>query len=310
MNQRKDIVPTTVSTHQGETFVRFVRGKETRTKWCEFCPQVIPCLEWSPLRIIIMDIDYVYAYILDMYILLGLSATQANLLLRKQLTVLWGGAFHQQLSLTRESRLFLPSSLLTAESVKTTPWTQDRMSDPDSSSSSDGEPPHFTQVATDRSGLPPAFIPEDLTVENGMIQCRPGLSSMISELSLGVDAADLAEKDEEEELKPKKGMDQRGGLLGLLPLEEELSLSDESDNSDDDSDESGGGKNKAAQDKGPKVKGKAVMQVTDQIANDHYGDSGLYTGSVTVEALVPHGKGILLYENYRIYDGCWEDGKW
>jgi hypothetical protein len=68
-----------------------------------------------------MDIDYVYAYILDMYILLGLSATQANLLLRKQLTVLWGGAFHQQLSLTRESRLFLPSSLLTAESVKTTP---------------------------------------------------------------------------------------------------------------------------------------------------------------------------------------------
>jgi hypothetical protein len=177
------------------------------------------------------------------------------------------------------------------------------MSDPNSSSSSDREPLPFTQLATDESGLPPAFIPEDLPIENGMIQVRRGLSTMISELSLGMDAGDLTDEDDEEEFTPKKGMLQRGGLVGMLPLEEELSDSD-------DSDESGGGNNKSAQDEGPKVNGKAVMQVTDQIVNDHYGDSGLYAGSVTVEALVPHGKGILLYENSRIYDGCWEDGKW
>jgi hypothetical protein len=129
---------------------------------------------------------------------------------------------------------------------------------------------------------------------------------MISEISLGIDAADLTDDDEEEELAPKKQLNQRGGLQAMLPFEEELSFSDESD----DSDESGGGKKKSAQDMGPKVKGKAVMEVTDQIVNDRYGDSGLYTGSVTVEALVPHGKGILLYENSRIYDGFWEDGKW
>lgn len=177
------------------------------------------------------------------------------------------------------------------------------------SSSSHGDPPPFNQLMPDENGQPAVYIPDDLPVQNGMINVKRGLSSMISEISLGVDAADLTDDEDEEEVAPKKGMHQRGGLLGMLPLEEELSLSDESDDSDDDSDDGGGGK-ASAQDKGPKVKGKLVMDVTDQIVNDKYGDSGLYTGSVTVEAMVPHGKGILLYENSRIYDGFWEDGKW
>eukprot|EP00980_Cylindrotheca_fusiformis_P020641 scaffold7696_cov141-Cylindrotheca_fusiformis.AAC.11 len=183
------------------------------------------------------------------------------------------------------------------------------VSDSDSSSSHQDDPPPFNQLMPGENGSPGVYIPEDLPVEDGMIRVRRGLSSMISEISLGVDAADLSDGEEDvEELAPKKGMHQRGGLLGLLPLEEELSLSDESDDSDDESD-SGGGK-MPAKEEGPKIKGKEVMQVTDQIVNDQYGDTGLYTGSVTVEALVPHGEGILLYENSRIYDGTWEDGRW
>lgn len=186
------------------------------------------------------------------------------------------------------------------------------MSDSDSISSNE-EDPKMTSLVSDISNQASLFIPLDLPVKDGMINVPSrGLASMVSEISLGVDAHDIGEEDsDEEELAPKKGMHNRGGLLNMLPLEEELSLSDEDsdEDSDDDSDDTGG-IGKESLDQYEKVRGKPVMQVVDQIVNDHYGDSGLYTGSVTVEALVPHGKGILLYENSRIYDGEWEDGKW
>jgi hypothetical protein len=115
---------------------------------------------------------------------------------------------------------------------------------------------------------------------------------------MGVDNADLFDGEGDEECAPKKGMHQQGGLLSMLPLEEEFS-----DSSDDDRDHS-------SKKEGERVKIKAVMHVIDQIVNDKYGDSGFYTGSVTEEALVPHGQGVMIYENEKIYDGEWREGKW
>lgn len=187
-------------------------------------------------------------------------------------------------------------------------------SDGDNSSLSSGASGDKLNEFTPDDSQSPLFIPDDFPIHHGEITFQPQFSSRISEISMGLDAAGLSDpdSDDEEELIPKKGMHSQGGLLAMLPLEEELSLSDDDEeDSDEDSDSGDGdGNQKEPQVEYEKFQGKDIMRVTDQIANDHYGDSGLYSGSVTVEALVPHGKGLLLYENSRIYDGAWEDGKW
>lgn len=165
----------------------------------------------------------------------------------------------------------------------------------------------LTRLTTDDSDGP-VFLPSDLPINDGLIAVLP--QSRISEITMRMDAATMSDPesdDEEEELAPKRGILNQGGLLGMLPLEEDLSLSDDDE---DDSDEDSDSDQKEPQSVFEKFQGKDIMKVTDQIVNDHYGDSGLYSGSVTVEALVPHGKGMLLYENSRIYDGGWVDGKW
>lgn len=184
-------------------------------------------------------------------------------------------------------------------------------SDSDSFSSSGASGIKLKRLETQETGGETVFIPSDLPVMDGMINCRPQFQSMVSEISMGVDAAALSDPDsDEEEVSPKKGMHQRGGLLNMLPLEDELSLSDDDDEEDSDDDSDNGDATKEPQEQYEKFKGKSIMLVTDQIVNDHYGDSGLYSGCVTVDALVPHGKGLLLYQNSRIYDGEWEEGKW
>ncbi|CAJ1964831.1 unnamed protein product [Cylindrotheca closterium] len=170
----------------------------------------------------------------------------------------------------------------------------------------------LNRLQTHDTGGESVFIPSDLPISNGMINYRPELQSTVSEISMGMDAATMSDPDSdgEEELAPKKGMHQRGGLLNMLPLEEELDLSDDDGDEDSDDDSDNDKDPNIPQDPYQSFQGKPVMLVTDQIVNDHYGDSGLYSGTVTADALVPHGKGLLLYQNSRIYDGEWEDGKW
>jgi len=194
--------------------------------------------------------------------------------------------------------------------------TFEAMADSDSDSSSDTSGVRLTRLEHQATGGETVFIPSDLPIRDGMIDCRPELASRVSEITLGFGAADLSDpepEDDEEEIVPTKGLNERGNLRNLLNiLEEDLSLSDEDDD-DDDSDDSSDDKEEVTKDPlddYEKYKGKAIMNVTDHMVNDHYGDNGWYTGSVTVEALVPHGKGMLLYSNSRIYDGEWEDGKW
>ena len=143
-------------------------------------------------------------------------------------------------------------------------------------------------------------VPDDLPIKDGFITVSTaptkrgfhGIDSMISELSLGVDdnnslddGGEVESDEEEEAAAPKKGMHHRG-LATLLPMEEELSFSDESDDEKQEKKEE-----EKEVDESLLVRGKKVMDVVDQIVNDKYGDSGIYTGNVSEEALVPHGKG-------------------
>jgi hypothetical protein len=100
---------------------------------------------------------------------------------------------------------------------------------------------------------------------------------------------------EEEDIQPSKGLGRRGQKL--LPLEESFDSDEESEDG-----------NQSA--KIHTKKEIRTIQVTDQIINDKYGDSGLYTGSVNADTLVPHGNGSMVYENEREYNGIWEEGKW
>ena len=181
----------------------------------------------------------------------------------------------------------------------------------DSDSDSSGSGVRLVRLEQQASGAPTVLIPSDLPIQNGMISVRPQLQSMLSEITLGVDAAALSDPEpdevDEDDVVPKKGF-HTGGMLGRLPIEEELSLSD--DEYGESSDDDDLGEKTDSLDQYEKFKGVPIMKVTDHMVNDHYGDSGWYTGSVTADAMVPHGKGMLLYANSRIYDGEWELGKW
>lgn len=82
----------------------------------------------------------------------------------------------------------------------------------------------------------------------------------------------------EEELEPKKGLQNRGNTR-LLPMEESF-------HSDDEESTQASKPPAAANDSTT-----STREVVDQIVNDKYGDSGLYTGSVSADTLVPHGCG-------------------
>lgn len=55
---------------------------------------------------------------------------------------------------------------------------------------------------------------------------------------------------------------------------------------------------------------KPVLLVDDEIAQDKYGDQGKYTGYIATDSRLPHGYGIMKYNNNRQYDGQWKEGRW
>jgi hypothetical protein len=50
--------------------------------------------------------------------------------------------------------------------------------------------------------------------------------------------------------------------------------------------------------------------VTNFEVVDPYGDHGIYTGQMDSNSHKPHGNGIMNYEDGRIYNGDWCDGRW
>lgn len=55
---------------------------------------------------------------------------------------------------------------------------------------------------------------------------------------------------------------------------------------------------------------KPVRQVDGETISDKYGEQGLYTGAVTIDAELPHGYGEMKYFNDRQYAGDWKSGRW
>lgn len=53
-----------------------------------------------------------------------------------------------------------------------------------------------------------------------------------------------------------------------------------------------------------------VMQVTNYTLVDGDDDEGRYTGSLSRLSRMPHGQGIMVYDQYRSYSGQWENGRW
>jgi hypothetical protein len=62
--------------------------------------------------------------------------------------------------------------------------------------------------------------------------------------------------------------------------------------------------------KNGKTSGIATYTVMREKSQDKYGDPGMYTGSLSVENNLPHGKGVMNYESGRVYDGEWLSGHW
>ena len=55
---------------------------------------------------------------------------------------------------------------------------------------------------------------------------------------------------------------------------------------------------------------KMTYHVHEENVQDKYGDGGEYTGSVSVQDNLPHGHGLMKYDNDRQYEGDWSDGRW
>lgn len=52
------------------------------------------------------------------------------------------------------------------------------------------------------------------------------------------------------------------------------------------------------------------IKVENQIVHDKYGDSGMYSGNISMDARLPHGFGKMKYDNGRGYEGNWKGGRW
>lgn len=137
----------------------------------------------------------------------------------------------------------------------------------------------------------------DLPVNAGFLRLDGGSSSPVSCVTLlTTEPTSMigGSADDDEDLEPNIGLSDRGQQR-LLPMEEGFHSDEESSSSDEDSN---------IEDT------KETIDVVDQIVHDKYGDSGLYTGSVTAEGRIPHGNGVMMYENEREYNGDWSDGRW
>jgi len=55
---------------------------------------------------------------------------------------------------------------------------------------------------------------------------------------------------------------------------------------------------------------EATIQVKDYKLVDADSDEGVYTGSLSEESKMPHGKGFMVYDEYRSYNGDWKHGRW
>ena len=164
--------------------------------------------------------------------------------------------------------------------------------EPNDSSDSSDESDEFHYIPDDLPTNEAGFLQiPDRTRSLSPISCITSLTSMTKESLRNIEL-----DDEEEEIGPRKGLHM--SVSKSLPIERDASFDSDEETSVD-------GKSEALT-----IKGKAVLQVVDQIVNDKYGDSGLYTGSVTEAALVPHGRGVMIYENEREYNGDWEEGRW
>ncbi|CAB9519741.1 whole genome shotgun sequence [Seminavis robusta] len=54
----------------------------------------------------------------------------------------------------------------------------------------------------------------------------------------------------------------------------------------------------------------SVVDVNSEKLVDHAGDSGVYSGSLSTEDNLPHGKGLMRYDNGKFYNGEWDLGYW
>ncbi|CAJ1964821.1 unnamed protein product [Cylindrotheca closterium] len=145
----------------------------------------------------------------------------------------------------------------------------------------------------------------DLPVNSGFLRLDGGSSSPVSCVTmLTTEPTSMmgGSADDDEELEPNIGLS-AGGQQRLLPMEEGFH-SDEESSSEEESSSS-------EEDVVARIEDtRETIDVVDQIVNDRYGDSGLYTGRVTADSRIPHGRGVMMYENEREYNGDWRDGRW
>lgn len=55
---------------------------------------------------------------------------------------------------------------------------------------------------------------------------------------------------------------------------------------------------------------RLCTDVVDKVWTDRGNRRGLYTGTMDAVTHVPHGKGVMYYQNGSVYDGSWYDGDW
>jgi hypothetical protein len=160
-------------------------------------------------------------------------------------------------------------------------------------------------------------------------------------------SGDMDEEGEDDN-EPRKGLG--GGVTKQLPLEADLDFDSESDDDKSkskhntrkenkvvDDDQSDGTGNvparhqsimrspkllsatstilraaafKGASAEGDEISGKPTYHVEQETVQDKYGDGGEYSGSVSLADTLPHGFGIMKYDNDRQYEGDWSDGRW
>ena len=149
------------------------------------------------------------------------------------------------------------------------------------------------------------LVPNDLpTNEAGFLQINVSarsLSPITCVTSLTKDSQKIENQGvlpHLEEIEPRKGLHVHQSKV--LPVEESFEL-DEIESDEESSD---------ARSETHTANGTTYVHVVDQLVNDKYGEAGIFTGSVMKESLVPHGKGVMMYENERMYDGDWEFGRW
>ncbi|KAG7356956.1 MORN repeat-containing protein [Nitzschia inconspicua] len=131
-------------------------------------------------------------------------------------------------------------------------------------------------------------------------------TSYLFDTGLGADA-------EESVVEPKKGL-QNAPFAKRLPMEENF-------DSDDDTKTDRSDKHIMVPKKTPVSNStfhkptpgrttKKVTRVEHQVVHDKYGDGGIYSGYVSIKDRLPHGKGKMIYDNGREYEGDWKGGRW